>query len=121
AQLELIVDELEISVAQPTPVSRSAPTRKPIRKPLPQHLPRESVIYAPEATCPDCGTAMQRIGEDVSEMLEYVPARFKVIRHVRPKHIWCGRWWMRSGAMYWPLASCTRTTRRCRCCNRAAE
>lgn len=84
-QLELIVDELEISVAQPTPVSRSAPTRKPIRKPLPQHLPRESVIYAPEATCPDCGTAMQRIGEDVSEMLEYVPARFKVIRHVRPK------------------------------------
>src|SRR5947207_1079151 len=85
AQLELIVDELEISVAEPTPVSRSAPTRKPIRKPLPQHLPRESVIYAPEATCPDCGTAMQRIGEDVSEMLEYVPARFKVIRHVRPK------------------------------------
>jgi transposase len=84
-QLELIVDELEISAAQPTPATRPTPTRKPVRKPLPQHLPRESVIHAPEATCPDCGIAMQRIGEDVSEMLEYVPAHFKVIRHVRPK------------------------------------
>jgi transposase len=84
-QLELLVDELEISAAQPTPVAASTPARKPVRKPLPQHLPRESVIYAPEVTCPDCGKAMQRIGEDVSEMLEYVPARFKVIRHIRPK------------------------------------
>ena len=49
------------------------------------HLPRESVIHAPEATCAQCGTTMQRIGEDVAEMLEYVPARFKVIRQVRPK------------------------------------
>jgi transposase len=84
-QLELIVDELEFSAAQPMSVVRSTAPRKPVRKPLPAHLPRESVIHAPEATCPDCGTAMQRIGEDVSEMLEYVPARFKVIRHVRPK------------------------------------
>lgn len=84
-QLELIVDELEISAAQSRPVSKSMPARKPARKPLPEHLPREAVIRAPDATCPDRGTAMQRIGEDVSEMLEYVPARFKVIRHVRPK------------------------------------
>lgn len=84
-QLELIVGELEISTAQPTPVLRSTPARKPVRKPLPAHLPREAVIHAPDPTCPDCGTAMQRIGEDISEMLEYVPARFKVIRHVRPK------------------------------------
>ncbi len=80
-QLELIVGELELSAAQPTPVSRSTP----VRKPLPEHLPRESVIHAPDATCPDCGTLMKRIGEDVAEMLEYLPARFKVIRHVRPK------------------------------------
>lgn len=84
-QLELLVGELEISAVQPRPVAASTPARKPVRNPLPQHLPRESVIHAPEATCPDCGTAMQRIGEDVSEMLEYVPARFKVIRHIRPK------------------------------------
>lgn len=86
-QLELIVDELETNAGAPTPAttSRLPPARKPARKPLPAHLPRESVIHAPEVTCPDCGTTMKRIGEDVAEMLEYVPARFKVIRHVRPK------------------------------------
>ena len=86
-QLELIVDELETSAARQTPSTASPQilARKPARKPLPAHLPRESVIHAPQATCPDCGTTMKRIGEDVAEMLEYVPARFKVIRHIRPK------------------------------------
>jgi transposase len=90
-QLELIVEEFEASAAQQAPaaVSPPTPTRKPVRKPLPEHLPRETVIHAPDATCPDCGTTMQRLGEDVSEMLEYVPARFKVIRQVRPK-LSCG-------------------------------
>ena len=35
--------------------------------------------------CPDCGGRLRLLGEDVSEILEYVPARFKVIRQVRPK------------------------------------
>jgi transposase len=86
-QLELIVEEFEAGAAQKTPAAESprTPARKPVRKPLPEHLPRETVIYAPDATCPDCGTTMLRLGEDVSEMLEYVPAWFKVIRQVRPK------------------------------------
>ena len=86
-QLELIVEEFEASAAQPTAatVAPQAPANKPVRKPLPAHLPRETVIHAPDSACPDCGTTMRRIGEDVSEMLEYVPARFKVIRQVRPK------------------------------------
>lgn len=84
-QLELIVEEFEASAAQKATAAPRTPARKPVRKPLPAHLPRESVIHAPDATCPDCGTTMQRIGEDVAEMLEYVPARFKVIRQVRPK------------------------------------
>ena len=90
-QLELIVEEFETSAAQKTPAAESprTPARKPVRKPLPEHLPRETVIHAPDATCPDCGTTMLRLGEDVSEMLEYVPARFKVIRQVRPK-LSCG-------------------------------
>lgn len=50
------------------------------------HLPREERIHAPaEEACPSCGGALKHRGEDVSEQLEYVPARFKVIRHVRPK------------------------------------
>lgn len=90
-QLELIVEEFEASAAQKPPAAESPPTpaRKPVRKPLPEHLPRETVTHAPDATCSDCGTTMLRLGEDVSEMLEYVPARFKVIRQVRPK-LSCG-------------------------------
>jgi transposase len=90
-QLELMVEEFETSVAARPPATSVSPKppAKPARKPLPEHLPREAVVHAPENACPDCGSAMRRIGEDVSEMLEYVPARFKVIRHVRPK-LSCG-------------------------------
>ena len=59
---------------------------KPVRRPLPEHLPREVRKYLPkQEACPDCGGELKPLGEDVSEILEYVPARFKVIRQVRPK------------------------------------
>lgn len=40
--------------------------------------------------CPDCGGHLKPLGEDVSEVLDYVPASFRVIRHVWPK-LACGR------------------------------
>jgi len=50
------------------------------------HLRRQIVTHLPdEKNCPDCGGTLRQLGEDVSEMLEYVPASFVVIRHVRPK------------------------------------
>ncbi len=53
---------------------------------LPEHLRREVHTHLPEQNnCPDCGGKLRRMGEDISEMLEYVPANFFVIRHVRPK------------------------------------
>ena len=56
------------------------------RKPLPPHLPREEVRHEPEDhACPGCGGKLHSIGEDTSEVLDYVPARFKVIRHIRPR------------------------------------
>ena len=62
-----------------------------MRKPLPDHLPRDTVVHAPEQSCcPDCGGHLKPLGEDVSEVLDYVPASFRVIRHVRPK-LACGR------------------------------
>jgi transposase len=96
-QLELQLDDLEESAAESRQRSeRTLPaaaatvfasaTRKPARRPLPDHLPRQTETHQPkEENCPECGAELRKLGEDVSEILEYVPARFKVIRHVRPK------------------------------------
>lgn len=86
-QLELLIEELQTPSTVPSRASTDAVTEKatPVRRPLPAHLPRESVVHAPAAACPSCGGALRAIGEDVSEMLDYVPAHWKVIRHVRPK------------------------------------
>jgi transposase len=61
--------------------------RQPKRKPLPPHLPRKTVAHpAPDADgCSLCGGAMGLLGEDVVEVLDYIPARFEVVQHVRPK------------------------------------
>lgn len=55
---------------------------------LPAHLPREDVVHsgcAADCKCGACGTGLQQIGQDVSEVLDYAPGSFKVIRHIRPK------------------------------------
>jgi transposase len=93
-QLELIVEELETSLAASTvpteTCASSSPRTPPVRRPLPAALPRETVVHATACTCPDCGGALKQIGEDVAEQLEFIPEHFKVIRHVRPKFV-CGK------------------------------
>jgi len=42
-------------------------------------------ILPKQEACPDCGGELKHLGEDVSEMLEYVVEHFKVIQQVRPK------------------------------------
>jgi transposase len=87
-QLELKLEELETRRAERSEATAtSTPARnKPTRSPLPEHLPREVHTYLPqEDACQECGGELRKLGEDVSEMLEYIPASFKVIRHVRPK------------------------------------
>lgn len=89
-QLELRLEELEADEgAAPIEIPktpRTAPEQSP-RKPLPEHLPREVQTHLPESTetCLECGGKIKLLGEDVAEQLEYVPASFRVIRHVRPK------------------------------------
>jgi transposase len=96
-QLELRLEELESGAAEDTAKADAGdapapnPERaKPKRKPLPDHLPREEVVHQPAAdgacTCPACGGSMAKLGEDVTEVLDYVPGHFQVIRHVRPKY-----------------------------------
>lgn len=89
-QLELSLEELEAARAEravaASPSTPGTASERTARAPLPAHLPRETLEHAPQAgCCPDCGGALKRLGEDVSEMLEYVPDAFRVIRHVRPK------------------------------------
>jgi transposase len=92
AQLELLLEDAEeargaTEGTEPEPIA--AERGKPFRRPLPGHLPREEIVHGPalaeSCRCPRCGGAMRRLGEDVTEVLEIVPARFKVIRHIRPK------------------------------------
>jgi transposase len=94
AQLELAIETLEEDDAQQTAarspvfadlVEQALEARKPARRQLPDHLPREDVIHPTPCTCPACGSALRKIGEDVTETLDYVPARFKTIRHIRAK------------------------------------
>jgi len=58
------------------------------RKPLPENLPRVEILHdvtEEEKVC-GCGCTKSRIGEEVSEQLDIVPARIQVLRHVRPKY-----------------------------------
>src|SRR5215472_15106691 len=98
-QLELRLEELESGAAEDdaktetksegetAAAGNSTERRKPKRKPLPEHLPRTELVHQPAAgagcACPDCGGVMSKLGEDVTEVLDYVPGHFKVIRHVR--------------------------------------
>jgi transposase len=92
-QLELRLEELQTSKAEsaaatvtPRPSVAEPPVNVPARRTLPAHLPRETRKYLPkQEACPDCGSALKPLGEDVSEILEYVQVRFKVIRQIRPK------------------------------------
>src|SRR5246500_843328 len=93
-QLELALETLETDQAEqlattsPTvaaAVETAAEAPKPARRPLPQHLPREELRHPAPCTCPSCGGALRKIGDEVTETLDYVPGRFKVIRHLREK------------------------------------
>jgi len=89
-QLELTLEEQEIALAAAAPVQqdRAAPTddkRQPKRRRLPDHLPRNEQVLSPGEVCGQCGGKLKRLGEDVTEELEYTPGRFVVNRIVRPR------------------------------------
>jgi transposase len=98
-QLEMLIGDLEedqaerdAAAAEKTRKAKGKPDkpRKPaLRRPLPEHLPRETVVHEPVLAC-RCGCTdparLTCLGEDVTEVLEKIPARLKVIRHVRPRY-----------------------------------
>jgi len=95
-QMELQLEDLEASatedeIAAQTAAARTQSVRsferkRPSRKPFPDHLPRERVVIPAPKCCPCCGSAqLSKLGEDVTETLEVIPRRWKVIQTVREK------------------------------------
>jgi len=98
-QLELQLADLEADAAQADTAGQMAAAaasekmtvpsferRRPARRPLPEHLPRERIVYPAPSACPCCGgTTLRKIGEDVKETLELIPRQWKVVQHVREK------------------------------------
>ena len=96
-QLELQLEELEATAAedecaaaaanakQTESVVKSFTRKRPARGPLPAHLPRERNVLPSPCACPDCGGKLSKIGEDITETLEVIPRRYKVIQTVREK------------------------------------
>jgi len=84
ADLIAIEHELEQLASKP---KNEPPPNKPRRAPLPPNLPRVEVRHEPTSTTCGCGCQLKRIGEDVSEKLDYTPGVFTVERHVRGKWV----------------------------------
>lgn len=97
AQLELALEALEVKIAaddtrpecaenetgEPMP-ARATPRRR--GKPrISEDAPRERIVLDPGEVCPECGGALRLLGEDASEILEYVAAKLKVVETARPK------------------------------------
>ena len=92
-QLQLGFEDLNADIArvEATLPSARGETRRsglrPDRPSLPAHLPREDIrLDLDHQVCPCCGGVHHAIGETVSEMLDHVPARLRVIRICRPRY-----------------------------------
>lgn len=90
-QMELQLGELveaategKVVTEMAAPAAAPVALNKPARRPLPSHLPRERVVHPTAAVCA-CGGHLRKLGEDITETLELVPASWKVIQHVREK------------------------------------
>ena len=93
-QFELAIETLEadqaerLAAASPivgAAIDAAVDNTKPARRALPDYLPREDRVHTAPHACPSCGGSLRRIGDDIAETLDYVPGRFKVIRHIREK------------------------------------
>jgi transposase len=95
-QLQLALEDIEQAIAAGEAEAEHADAtlkasriqqRRVHRGALPRHLPREEIVIEPDhQSCPCCGDALHRIGEDVAERLDVIPAQFKVIVTRRPKY-----------------------------------
>ena len=93
-QFELALEDIEETIAAmraagemvaPATTVDAFARRKPARRPLPAHLPRVRQVYPSPLACPCCAGRLHKLGEDITESLERVPATWFVLQHVREK------------------------------------
>src|SRR5271154_4143367 len=101
-QLALMLEDVEQSIAAGKAEAEGKPEEEPAKAPiprkrrvnrgaLPRHLPREDVVLdLADKSCPCCNALRVKIGEDISERLDMIPARFKGSVTHRPKYAWRG-------------------------------
>jgi len=91
-QRQLFEDDIAQDVAAveselKLPATPASPRTRAGHQALPEHLERVEVRHEPDScTCAACQSELVKIGEDVSEQLDIEPARFFVIRHIRPQY-----------------------------------
>jgi transposase len=95
-QLQLALEDIEQALAQREAEAERADAtlkasrtrqRRGNRGALPKHLPREEIVIEPgDQACPGCGGELHRIGEDVAQRLDVIPAQFRVIVTRRPRY-----------------------------------
>ncbi len=83
ADIEAIALEIEALKLPSVPALKE----KPRRVALPASFPRREVVHEPDETHCNCGCSLERMGEDVSEKLDYTPGVFEVERHIRGKWV----------------------------------
>lgn len=67
---------------------KKSPSSSPVRKPLPANLERVTLVIEPESTCccPGCKGELRHFRDEISEKLEYIPAKFVVNQYIRPQY-----------------------------------
>jgi len=84
---DVVQDIAAVEAELKLPATPKPPRSRAGRQTLPEHLERVEVRHEPEScTCSACQSNLVKIGEDISEQLDIEPARFFVIRHIRPQY-----------------------------------
>ena len=86
-EADIAAIELELKDLTPATKPQAPPRQQPKRAALPAGLPRVAIHHEPDSSTCGCGCQLKRIGQDVSEKLDYTPGVFTVEEHIRGKWV----------------------------------
>lgn len=86
-EADIAAIEEELKELAPAAKNPTQPRQQPKRAGLPAGLPRVEIHHEPDSSTCQCGCQLKRIGQDVSEKLDYTPGVFTVEEHIRGKWV----------------------------------